>query len=150
RRLGRDRVETRDRAVDEIIAACAGLPLALAIVAGRAASRPHLSLAAVAAELRSAASTLDALRGEDAGTGLRGVFSGSVDALSPTAARLFCLLGLHPGPDFTAPAAMSLAAQSTGQCAAALAELVGAHLVNEPAPGRYALHDLLRAYAAEL
>ncbi|HET7014568.1 MAG TPA: BTAD domain-containing putative transcriptional regulator [Streptosporangiaceae bacterium] len=150
RRLGPDRVQAGDSAVDEIIAACAGLPLALAIVAGRAASRPQLPLAAVAAELRSAASTLDALRGEDTATDLRAVFSWSVDALSPAAARLFRLLGLHPGPDFTAPAAASLAAQSTGQCAAALTELVGAHLVSEQVPGRYALHDLLRAYAAEL
>ena len=150
RRLGRDRVETGDRAVDEIIAACAGLPLALAIVAGRVASRPYLPLAAVAAELRAAAGTLDAIRGEDTATDLRAVFSWSVDALSPTAARLFRLLGLHPGPDLTAPAATSLAAQSPEQCAAALAELVGAHLVGEPVPGRYTLHDLLRAYAAEL
>jgi DNA-binding SARP family transcriptional activator/tetratricopeptide (TPR) repeat protein len=150
RRLGRDRADTGDGAVDEIIAACAGLPLALAIVAGRAASRPYLPLAAVAAELRAAASTLDALRGEDTGTDLRAVFSWSVDALSPTAARLFRLLGLHPGPDFTASAATSLAGQPTGKCAAALAELMGAHLVGEPVPGRYTLHDLLRAYAAEL
>jgi hypothetical protein len=150
RRLGRDRVESCDRAVGDIIATCAGLPLALAIVAGRAASRPHRPLAAVAAELRAAGSTLDALRGEDTATDLRAVFSWSVDTLSPTAARLFRLLGLHPGPDLTAPAAASLAAQPPEQCAAALAELVGAHLVEEPVPGRYALHDLLRAYAAEL
>ena len=150
RRLGRDRVETGDHAVDEIIAACAGLPLALAIVAGRAASRPYLPLAAVAAELRAAASTLDMIRGEDTATDLRAVFSWSLDTLSPTAARLFRLLGLHPGPDLTAPAAASLAALSPDQCIAALAELVGAHLVDEPVPGRYTLHDLLRAYAAEL
>jgi DNA-binding SARP family transcriptional activator/tetratricopeptide (TPR) repeat protein len=150
RRLGRDRVQAGDRAVDEIIAACAGLPLALAIVAGRAASRPHLPLAAVAAELRAAASTLDAIRGEDTATDLRAVFSWSIDALSPEAARLFRLLGLHPGPDLTAPAVASLAALSPDKCVAALAELIGAHLVDEPVPGRYMLHDLLRAYAAEL
>jgi DNA-binding CsgD family transcriptional regulator/tetratricopeptide (TPR) repeat protein len=149
-RLGRDRVQAGGPAVDEIIAACAGLPLALAIVAGRAASQPRLPLAAVAAELRGATSALDAIRGEDTVTDLRAVFSWSVDALSLEAARMFRLLGLHPGPDLTAPAAASLAAQSPGQCAAVLAELVGAHLVGEPVPGRYALHDLLRAYAAEL
>jgi len=150
RRLGQDRVEADDFAVDEIIAACAGLPLALAIVAGRAASRPNLPLAAVAAELREAASPLDAIRGEDALTDLRAVFSWSVGALSPAAARLFRLLGLHPGPDVTAPAAASLAAQPPERCAAVLAELVSAHLLGEPVPGRYALHDLLRTYAAEL
>lgn len=149
RRLGRDRVETGDDAVDEIIAACAGLPLALAIVAGRAASRPYLPLAAVAAELRAAA-TLDMIRGEDTATDLRAVFSWSLDTLSPTAARLFRLLGLHPGPDLTAPAAASLAALSPDHCVAALAELVGAHLADEPVRGRYTLHDLLRAYTAEL
>jgi tetratricopeptide (TPR) repeat protein len=63
---------------------------------------------------------------------------------------LFRLLGLHAGPDVTIPAAASLAGLPTGQAAAAVAELADAHLIAEHAPGRYAFHDLLRAYAADL
>jgi tetratricopeptide (TPR) repeat protein len=70
--------------------------------------------------------------------------------LTVEAARLFRLLGLHPGPDFTAPAAASLAGAPLGQTRRALAELIGAHLVDEHGPGRFALHDLLHAYAREL
>jgi tetratricopeptide (TPR) repeat protein len=48
------------------------------------------------------------------------------------------------------PAAASLAGLPTDQVRPLLAELVGAHLLAERSPGRYAAHDLLRAYAAEL
>ncbi|HVQ89975.1 MAG TPA: tetratricopeptide repeat protein, partial [Mycobacteriales bacterium] len=66
------------------------------------------------------------------------------------AARLFRLLGLHPGPDIGAAAAASLAGTRPAAVRPLLAELARAHLVAEPAPGRYAFHDLLRAYATEL
>src|SRR6185437_4665377 len=50
----------------------------------------------------------------------------------------------------TVPAAASLAGLPLDEAAAAMRELIGAQLIAEPAPGRFALHDLLRAYAAEL
>jgi tetratricopeptide (TPR) repeat protein len=59
------------------------------------------------------------------------------------------LLGVHPGPDITVPAAASLARQPSAEARQALDELVSANLITEHAPGRYAFHDLLRAYAAE-
>jgi len=63
---------------------------------------------------------------------------------------MFRLLGVHPGPDVSAPAAASLAGARLGQAREALRELVAANLIAEHAPGRFAFHDLLRAYAAEL
>ena len=81
---------------------------------------------------------------------MRAVFSWSYRALSADAARLFRLLGLHPGPDISVAAAASLAAILLGQARALLAELARAHLLTEHRPGRYAFHDLLRAYATEL
>jgi DNA-binding SARP family transcriptional activator len=149
RRLGRDRVETDAAAVDEIIDRCGGLPLALAVVAGRAAARPYLPLASVVAELAGAASRLDAIRGEDDATDLRAVFLCSYDALSPGAAQVLRQIGVHPGPDLSAAAALSLAGLEPAACAAALSELVAGSLVSEPIPGRYAVHDLLRAFAVE-
>jgi tetratricopeptide (TPR) repeat protein len=70
--------------------------------------------------------------------------------LNPAAARLFRLLAVHPGPDIGLPAVASLAGTGTARVRAALAELCRASLVSEPVPDRYACHDLLRAYAAEL
>jgi len=81
---------------------------------------------------------------------VRAVFSWSYERLSPPAARLFRLLGLHPGPDISTAAATSLAGLPTPSNRRALSELAGAHLVDERVPGRFAFHDLLRAYAAEL
>jgi len=150
RRLGEARVAGEPEAVGDIIAACARLPLALTIAASRAATSPGFPLAAVAAELSEACCALDPFHGGDHATDVRAVFSWSYRALSPHAARLFRLLGLHPGPGIAAAAAASLAAVPPGRARALLAELTRAHLLAEHAPGRYAFHDLLRAYASEL
>lgn len=149
-RLGRERLAAEPEAVDEIIARCASLPLALAVVAARAAIHPGLSLAALAAELRTARGSLDALGGDDPATDVRAVFSWSYQQLSDPARRLFRLLGLHPCPDVTAQAAASLTALPLDQTRALLAELTGTGLVTAQTPGRFACHDLLRAYATEL
>jgi tetratricopeptide (TPR) repeat protein len=149
-RLGRDRLAAEPRAVDGIVAACARLPLALAIVAARAAGHPGFDLAALAGELRATRGGLDEFAGDDLATDVRAVFSWSYRRLSPAAAALFRLLGLHPGPDVGRPAAASLAGVPRGTARRLLAELARAHMVAEPGPGRYACHDLLRAYAAEL
>ena len=70
--------------------------------------------------------------------------------LGPAAARMFRLLGLHPGPDIGVPAAASLAAVDEPEARRVLGELARDYLVTEHAPGRYAFHDLLRAYAASI
>jgi DNA-binding SARP family transcriptional activator/tetratricopeptide (TPR) repeat protein len=149
-RLGADRLAAEPDAVHDIIASCAGLPLALAIVAARAAAHPHFPLTAVARELRDANDRLDALADTDPATDIRAALSSSYRTLTPAATRLFRLLGLHPGPDLAAPAAASLAGVPIGQARLLLAELARANLVTEHAPGRFTFHDLLRAYAARL
>jgi tetratricopeptide (TPR) repeat protein len=150
RRLGADRVAAEPDAAERIITACAGLPLALTIAAARAAISPTFPLAAIATELAQASSALDPFDGGDRATDVRAVFSWSYRALTAPAARMFRLLGLHPGPDITVAAAASLAALPPGQARALLTELTRAHLLTEHAPGRYAFHDLLRSYAGEL
>ena len=149
-RLGAGRIAAEPAAVDEIIELCARLPLALAVLAARAATHPTFGLGAFAAQLRDARGSLDEFAGADPVTDARAVFSWSYLGLSPPAARLFRLLGVHPGPDIGSRAAASLAALPSGRIRPALAELAQAHLIAETAPGRYACHDLLRAYAAEL
>ncbi|MGH3154846.1 MAG: tetratricopeptide repeat protein, partial [Streptosporangiaceae bacterium] len=103
----------------------------------------------LAAELRGARGRLDALEEDDAATDVRAVLSWSYDQLSPAAARMFRLLGLHPGPAISLPGAASLAGIPRSEAGAALRELTRTNMVAEPAPGRFAFHDLLRAYAAD-
>jgi len=149
RRLGAGRTDREPDAVEEIIAGCARLPLALTIAAARAATSPGFPLAVFAAELGEAGRVLDPFDSVDVATDVRAVFSWSYRALSPGAARLFRLLGLHPGPDITVGAAASLAAITPDRARTLLAELTRGHLLAEQRPGRYAFHDLLRAYATE-
>lgn len=148
-RLGGERVAAEPDAVAQIVDGCARLPLALAIVAARAATDRHLPLRTLADQLDAA--RLDTLTtAGDPHTDVRGVFSWSYHALSPPTAHLFRLLGLHPGPDITLAAAASLAASPSTRVGPLLTLLTNAGLLIEHQPGRYTFHDLLRAYAADL
>jgi DNA-binding SARP family transcriptional activator/tetratricopeptide (TPR) repeat protein len=149
RRLGPERTTAEPEATDEVIALCAHLPLALAIMAARAATKPALPLAALARQLRETASQLDAFDSDDPLTNLRTVLACSYQALTAVAARMFRLLGMLPGPDFTASAAGGLADRPLATTQVLLGDLARAHLIMEHVPGRYTLHDLLRAYATE-
>ncbi|MDT4988446.1 MAG: hypothetical protein QOI74_2540 [Micromonosporaceae bacterium] len=139
-----------DDAVGALIEHCARLPLALAIAASRVAVNPTLSLAAVDAELTDVRGRLDVLDTGHPTTNLRTVFSWSYRGLTAGARRLFRLLGLVAGADIGTSAVASLAGLPVASVRPLLAELVRAHLVNEHTPGRFAVHDLLRAYAADL
>jgi tetratricopeptide (TPR) repeat protein/transcriptional regulator with XRE-family HTH domain len=147
-RLGAARVAVEPQAAAELIRLCGRLPLALAIVAARAAVSGW-PLAALAAELADETRRLGALRLGEAHADIRAVFSWSYQQLSPAAARMFRLLGLHPGPDISAHTAASLAGVPPAHTQAALRELADVSLTSERVPGRHALHDLLRAYAAD-
>ncbi|MET7395194.1 BTAD domain-containing putative transcriptional regulator [Dactylosporangium sp. NPDC005572] len=149
-RLSGERVAGEPKAAGEIVARCARLPLALAIAAARAAAHPAFPLSALAAELREASGGLARFTAGDPATDLRAVLSWSYRTLSEPAARLFRLLGLHPGPEVGVAAAASLAGAARPHTEILLRELADAHLVTEQAPGRFTRHDLLRAYASEL
>ena len=149
-RLGAERAAGESAAVAEIVACCAALPLALSVTCARAAARPGMRLADLAAELADARGRLDALRTGEAATDLRAVLSWSADKLSDQAARMLRLLGVHHGPDISAAAAASLAAVTLAAARASLAELTRVSLLTESPGGRFGCHDLLRAYTAEL
>ncbi|MFG1675342.1 ATP-binding protein [Micromonospora sp. NPDC049282] len=149
-RLSRSRVAAESAAVDQIVALSARLPLALAIVAGRAAMASALPLATLADEMQRTRGRLDAFVSEDSSADVRAVFSWSYHRLSQGAARLFRLLGLHPGPHICVPAAASLAGVAISEARRLLTELTCRHILTEYPPGRYTTHELLQAYAAEL
>jgi transcriptional regulator with XRE-family HTH domain len=147
--IGLDQASTQAAAVRELIARCAGLPLALSIVGARSAAQPSFPLAAIADELGDANTLMNALNSGDAIADVRTVFSSSYRYLSPDAARTFRLLSAHPGPDISIPAAASMLGIPADEARQALSELTQANLLDEHAPGRFAFHTLLRAYAAE-
>jgi tetratricopeptide (TPR) repeat protein len=149
RHLGADRVAAEPDHAAALVQHCAGLPLALGVVAARATIHPELSLAVLAEELREASTRLDALDAGELAVNLRAVLSWSLDALGSDAAELFALLGLAPGPDVSLAAVASLAALPVGRARGLLAELGHAHLLNEFAPRRFRMHDLVRLFAAE-
>jgi tetratricopeptide (TPR) repeat protein/transcriptional regulator with XRE-family HTH domain len=148
-RLGTDRADAEPDAITRLATLCARLPLALSVIVARAAAAPNLPLAALVTELTELQGRLDALDVGDPAANVRRVFSLSYRHLPEAAARMFRLLGLHPGPDISAPAAATLAGVPLAGARAALRDLTRASLIIESAPGRYGFHDLLRAYAAE-
>lgn len=150
RRIGSERVAAEPEAVEEIVARCGRLPLALAVVAARATSRRDFPLAALAAELRASRGSLDAFSSALRAADARTAFHCSYRRLSAQSARLFRLLPRHTGPFVTAGTAAALADLPVCEARTLLGELAEAHLVTEAAPGHYALHELLRAFAAEL
>lgn len=145
--LGEQRLDAEPEAAREIVERCAGLPLALRVFAERVARFPGVPLREFVAELRN--ERLDAFS-DFYDVDVRAVFSWSYRALDDESARMFRLLSVHPGQDFDVSAAAALAAVPVAQARRLLERLVADALVQTRSPGRYSLHDLLRAYAAEL
>jgi DNA-binding SARP family transcriptional activator len=141
------RADEEPLAVLDLAALCARLPLALRIAAELAATRSEVSLRELVTELQE--SQLDALDAGEDRANVRAVFSWSVRQLPDDAARAFALTGLHPGADFDLYAAAALTGTSPAQARRILPRLQRASLLQAAGPGRYGLHDLLRAYARE-
>lgn len=149
RYVGEDRLAAEPDACADLIHRCGHLPLALTIVAARAAHSPGFPLRLFADELRDERSRLDALDTGDITANIRAVFSCSYRQLPPAATRVFRLLGLHPGPDISLTTAAALAGMSPRQTQQHLALITRAHLLEQHMPQRFRFHDLLRTYAAE-
>lgn len=141
--------ERADPAVAELARRCGYLPLALRIAGERIASGYYAEIAELVEELSNEADVLDLLDGEDNATALRPVFSVSYRHLGPEQRRLFRLLGLAPGVTIGVEAATALAEGGRIFVRKALDGLRQASLLEQVAPGRYRLHDLLRIFAAE-
>ncbi|MFD8964384.1 BTAD domain-containing putative transcriptional regulator [Streptomyces sp. NPDC059568] len=149
RHLGEDRLAADPGAVTAVLEHCTGLPLAISVVGARAAAGAGFPLAALAEELQNESARLDALDTGDLSANVRAVCLVSYRALTGEAAEVFRLLGAAPGPEIGLAAAGSLLGRSPSAARAALRELETVHLVEQPAPGRYRMHDLIRLYAAE-
>jgi tetratricopeptide (TPR) repeat protein/transcriptional regulator with XRE-family HTH domain len=145
------RAEEDPDAAGQLAILCGRLPLALRVAAELAITRPAVPLADLADELAGHRHRLEALdAGGDERTTVQAVFAWSYRSLSPEAARMFRLAGIHPAPELSLLAAASLARLPTARARRALSDLARAHLLAEHAPGRFSCHDLLRIYAAGL
>lgn len=142
-RLGAPRLESDVRAAEEIVRLCAGLPLALSVVAARAATHPGFALSELVADLKHTA-------GPNLGPDIRSTMSWSVAALSEPAVQAFRILGLHPHPEITADVVAAVDGVGPDAARAALDELAEANLVTERRPARFAMHDVIHAYAHEV
>ncbi|MGQ0775107.1 MAG: tetratricopeptide repeat protein [Pseudonocardiales bacterium] len=145
--LGPARLAVEPDAVDELLDFCAGLPLALSIVAARAVIYPNFPLAVFADELRDRSVRLTAFDAGDLNANLTAVLSWSYHALDRQAATVFALLGKAPGPDVSLLAAASLAALPPARTLAVLQDLESSYLVHQHMPRRYRMHDHIRLYA---
>lgn len=152
--IGPGRAEAEPQATDEVLIACAGLPLAIRIAGARLAARSGWSVRTIASRLSDERRRLDWLKTGD--LAVRACFEVSFtslprqpgsDAVDP--AHAFRLLGIWPGSAIGLPAAATLIGQDDGSVADALEVLVDAQLLQSPAPDRYRFHDLLKAYAAD-
>ncbi|NJP45990.1 AfsR/SARP family transcriptional regulator [Actinacidiphila epipremni] len=122
------------------------LPLALELTAARLRSHPTWTASRLVAKLsRSPGGRLAEIR--DGQKELTHAFAGSYDDLPPTHRRVFRLLGLHFAPTFCAHSTAALAGLSPVEAERVLEALHDFHLITEPAPERYELHDLLAVYA---
>jgi hypothetical protein len=145
-RLG-DRAAAEPEATAELLDECAGMPLALNVLVARVQRRPRCSLAAIAQEIRDEG--LDELDDPDPASSVQATLSGSYRTLSTDQARLFCLLGVAPGPDIDLAAAAALAGLQPCQARNVLRALEEGSLISINQAGRYQLHDVIRRYAVE-
>lgn len=142
------RVDQEPDAAHSVLDRCGHLPLAVAVAAERIAAHP-LRLSDLADDLAEERNRLGALAVEDEDTSVRTVISWSYRALAADTARVFRLLGLHPGKDINVEAAAALANLPLARAGELLRVLAAGHLVAEIDRDHFRLHDLLRIYATE-
>ncbi|GIJ44388.1 hypothetical protein Val02_12740 [Virgisporangium aliadipatigenens] len=130
-------------AVGRLAQRCGGLPLALRLVTGHMRGTPGWTVTDHADRLdeRHAARRID--------SGIGVALAQSYQSLPPGHRSLFRMLALHPGPDLDRCAAVALADLAPARVDALLHHLEREHLVRPAGEGRFVMHDLVRAYAAE-
>jgi DNA-binding SARP family transcriptional activator len=152
--VGAERVGAEPEAVRDVLAICAGLPLAIRIAGARLAARRGWSIRTLAGRLADQRRRVDEFAAGD--LAVRACFQVSFDTLPHRAghdgadpAHVFRMLGVWRGPFIGVPAATALTGDPADSVADALEVLVDAHLLESPVPDRYQFHALLGAYAAD-
>ncbi|MFF5172317.1 tetratricopeptide repeat protein [Micromonospora sp. NPDC000089] len=145
---GENRVRTELDAAAEVVRRCGYLPLAIRLAGARLAHRKSWRVADLAQRLIDGYSAVSQLAVEQ--KTVASAFGTSYEPLSEQARRVFRLLALHPGQDFTLTAAAALVDLPLEATSRVVDDLVDRHLLGETGSGHYRLHDLMRQYAVEL
>jgi tetratricopeptide (TPR) repeat protein/transcriptional regulator with XRE-family HTH domain len=147
RLVGHERVRAEPDATADLARLCGHLPLALRIAAAHLTRLADLGIASYVSELSSENRLALLQVDEDPQVAVRAAFDLSYVTVPGAEQRLFRLLGLIPGDDFTAEAAAALTDVTPPAAQRLLEQLAHAHLIERCGPGRYNFHDLLRLYA---
>ncbi|MEU1503516.1 BTAD domain-containing putative transcriptional regulator [Kitasatospora sp. NPDC005748] len=151
RALDPARVTAEPLAAAELAERCDHLPLALRLAAARLGARPDWALEDLVAEFAEEPSGLaDPARADLGPPGFGAALDLTCRTLAPAAARLFALLGLHPGAVIEPLAAAALAEVPPAAARGLLVQLDAVHLVEEGAPGLFARRELVRRHSARL
>lgn len=134
--------------VAEIVRLCGYLPLAVEIAASRLLARPSWTTADLLRQLADGDGRLAQLH--DVERTLTRVFEISYQGLNTEQQLVFRRIGLHTGAEFGPGAIAALTGLSVKTVERILEELLIHHLVSEPVPHRFTLHDLLRDYSRSL
>ena len=145
---GPDRIAPGDPLLGEITQSCGHLPLALRIAGALLHHRPGWSLEHLARLLRDRDRCVPRL--SDGERDLATVFDLSYAGLGEQYRVLIRRLGRVPGQEFDAYVTAALLATDPQAAYGLLEDLVDHNLLISHAPGRYRMHDLVRAHADAL
>ncbi|MDX5566101.1 BTAD domain-containing putative transcriptional regulator [Streptomyces sp. ID05-04B] len=142
--IGAGRLDAERADVHALVGACGQLPLATRIVSARLAARPGWPVAALTARLTDEARRVNEMRVGD--LAVEAAFDLSYHQLSSEQARAFRLIAVATAADVGPQAAGAILQSAEAETEEALEALVSASMMESPAPGRYRIHDLLRAF----
>lgn len=135
-------------AIAEVVRLCGHVPLAIQVAASRLRHRPAWTAADLAQRLSRTQNRLREFQGEE--LEVASSFELSYRYLSRQQQSVFRQLSCYPGLDFSLHAASAASCLSLIEVDHVLDGLLGYHLLEEPATGRFRCHDLVREYAREL
>ncbi|MFD5250801.1 tetratricopeptide repeat protein [Amycolatopsis sp. NPDC058340] len=148
RTVGTHRVTTEPERARELVALCGGMPIALCVAAARLSTRPQWPISHLVGALSDERRRLEALSIADEAS-VQASFDLSFEELDAETARVYRLLGLHPGREFGAGLAAAAIDRTATETENALDSLVVSSLLTDIGPDRFQFHDLARVHARQ-
>lgn len=143
--VGTERTGTEPGALDQLVGLCAGSPLIASHAAGTLYDKPYLRLGELAGRMK-AQGRLPALKdGQD--EDVVSPFEAFYRELSPPAARLYRVIGMHPVQDFDLGLVTAVFAERPADGLEGLEELAARGIVRRDRRGRYVMQDLTYEHA---
>ncbi|MER6664935.1 tetratricopeptide repeat protein [Amycolatopsis japonica] len=148
RTVGTHRVTTEPERARELVALCGGMPIALCVAAARLSTRPQWPISHLVGALSDEKRRLEGLSIADEAS-VQASFDLSFEELDAETARVYRLLGLHPGREFGVGLAAAAIDRTVLETEGALDSLVVSSLLTDIGPDRFRFHDLVRVHARQ-